>query len=135
MPGGPGGRGVLAIGEGVVERMTRRWIARTRFRVPARLARIRTKSKRSVQTAPLRCVIGPDPLLLGSRRLRSFCAGILIRPPIVHAMHRQAGAASYRKLPLAAMWIADAPLHCHRRLIAGRLEEIGRIPRGPSGTW
>ena len=61
-------------------------MTKTRFRVPPRLARIRAKTRRSVQTAPLRCVIGPDPLVLGLCGFFPIRAGILFRPSITQSL-------------------------------------------------
>jgi len=49
-----------------------------RFKVAHRQARIRPKSKRSVQIARFRCVIGPDLPVPGSR-FKPVAAGILVR--------------------------------------------------------
>ena len=73
---------MLGVVDAIEVEWTRRWMDSTRFRVPPRLARISAKTKRSVQTAPLRCVIGPDPLILGLRGVLPARAGILIRPSI-----------------------------------------------------
>ncbi len=105
---GSGCRVVSSARADAIER-TRRWTASTRFKVPPRLARIRTKSKRSVQTAPLRCVIGPDPLILGSRSDFSIRAGILIRPSSTEHYNRHFGPTSYKKTNSPTMRIPDLP--------------------------
>ena len=62
-------------------------MTKRRFKVAHRLAKIRPKSKRSVQIARFRCVIGPDLPVPGSR-FQLVPAGILVRsryPAIIMA--------------------------------------------------